>query len=207
MEILKKLALFLFLGILVNTAIAQDNTEKIIKAFDESYKLEKEGKYAQAIKELKDVFEDNSYEINLRLGWLSYMNGAFNESVSYYNRAVTLMPYSIEAKMGLIYPLYAQGKIDQVINIYKEILKIAPDYYTALYNLGSIYYGQEKYTDALVHFQKLVDLFPFDYDALLMYAWTNYQLKKYKEAKILFNKVLMNNPGDASAKAGLALLK
>lgn len=117
------------------------------------------------------------------------------------------MPYSIEAKTGLIYPLYAQGRVDKVIDIYKQILEIAPNYYYALYYLGNIYYEQTKYSEAMVYFKKLNDLFPFDYDALIMYAWTNYQLKKYKEAKILFNKVLMNNPDDASAKAGLGLIK
>ena len=205
MELLKKLVFAVFL---VSSFILQaQDYQAIIDAFSKSYEYEKKGDYANAISVLKNVYDEKSYEINLRLGWLNYSSGKFSESIAYYNKAINLKPYSIEAKMGLIYPLSALGKTDQMIKVYNEILKIDPNYYPALYYLGYIYYSQGRYAEALPLFQKLVDMFPFDHDALLMFAWTNYQLKKYQQAKILFNKVLMNNPNDESAKQGLSLVK
>jgi tetratricopeptide (TPR) repeat protein len=201
---MKRLAL-----LFITFAIAQISfgQEQIINAFKNSYTAEAKQNYSAAIKSLQNVYNENSYEINLRLGWLEYMSGNFKQSEAYYNKAIRLMPYAIEPKMGLIYPLFAEGKTSNVISLYQEILKINPYYYKALYNLGNIYYSQGKYTEALSLFKKLADMYPFDHDALLMYAWTNYKLKKNKDAKILFIKVLENNPNDKSAKQGLNLVK
>lgn len=192
---------------LIGIATASNSKDKTIEAFRKSYEAERVGNYSMAIKHLQEVYDENSYAINLRLGWLSYMLGQFQQSIAYYNKAISLMPYSIEAKFGLIYPLYALGRIDEVIQQYKEILKIDPNNYRALYNLGSIYFNQGKYLEAYDLFKKLVNLYPFDYDAVIMLAWTSYYLKKYKEAKALFETALMNNPYSESAKQGLELLR
>ncbi len=196
----------LFFTLSVNFA-QETQTDKIISAFSESYAFEQKGNYSGAANKIKAVYNENSYEINLRLGWLNYLAGSFNESIAFYNKAIALMPYSEEAKFGLIYPKYALGKFDEVIGIYKQILENSPNNITALYKLGYLYYGRAGYDKALSLFKKMVDLYPFGHDGLLMYAWTNYQLKKYKEAKILFQKVLMNTPDDSSAKEGLGLCK
>ena len=206
MEFLKKIALtisFLAFGLLTN---AQDYTKQQ-KAFAESYTAEKTGKYEEAVKKLKAVYSEKSYEINIRLGWLNYNQGNFTESQTHYSRALKLMPYSEEAKFGLILPKAAIGKWTDVINLYNSILKNSPNNTVANYRLGLIYYSRKSYSKALGYFKKVVDLYPFDYDGLLMYAWANFQTGKTREAKILFNKVLMLSPNDASAKEGLSLIK
>lgn len=179
----------------------------VIAAFETSYKHEANGDFKKAADELKKVYDNNSYEINLRLGWLEYNAGLFDESGAHYQKALNLMPYSEEARFGLIYPKAAQGKWTEVINLYNEILKNSPGNTTAMYRLGLIYYGQKDYTKANSYFKKVIDLYPFNYDGLLMYAWTNYFLGKTREAEVLFNKVLMLSPNDESALQGLNLLK
>lgn len=183
------------------------NYSKIREAFKESYAYEKEGEYTKAIESMKQVYDEHSYEVNLRLGWLHYNSGMYTESASYYRRTVSLMPHSIEAKFGLALPVYAQGNVDEVVGLYRDALKIDPKNYTANYRLGSIYYGKEDYTTAFNFFEKLVNLYPFDYDALHMFGWTNYRMGKMREAKVLFNKALMNRPDDSSAKEGLEMIK
>lgn len=179
----------------------------VINAFKISYALEKKGEFKKAAEEIKKVYDANSYEINLRLGWLDYQAGLFTESATYYKKAVDLMPYSEEAKFGLIYPKSALGKWDEVISLYNKILTNNPNNTTANYRLGLIYYGQKNYTKAYKYFNKVVNLYPFGYDGLLMLAWTNFQQGKLREAKVLFNKVLMYSPNDKSALEGLSLLK
>ncbi len=179
----------------------------VFNAFKKSYELEKKGEYKKAVTELKNVYDANSYEINLRLGWLNYQAGVFTESVAHYQKALNLMPYSEEAKFGLIYPKAAIGKWDEVISLYKKILVTSPNNTTANYKLGLIYYGKKDYQKAYKYFKKVVDLYPFGYDGLLMLAWTNFQQGKMREAKVLFNKVLMYEPNDKSALEGLELIK
>lgn len=199
-QILLSLAILLLIG--MNKVSAQ-NINNIIKAFETSYILEKEGNNTDAIKELKSVYMENSYELNLRLGWLDYMAGSYTESVTFYNKALALMPYSEEARFGLILPKLALGKTDEVISIYKEILKNSPNQSQANYRLGLIYYEKKDYLTAYTYFNKVVQLYPFDYSSVLMLAWTQLKLGKNREATVLFQKALMFSPNDPSALEGL----
>jgi len=169
---------------------AQDYSE-IQEAFSVSYALEYSGEYSKAIDAIKKVYSEDSYEINLRLGWLTYMAGFFTESAAYYQKSIELRPLSLEAKFGIVYPVSAMGNWEQVKKQYRDILTIDPQNTLANYRLGSIYYGNEDFTTAIKYFEIVTNLYPFDYDGLLMYAWANLKLGKLREAKVLFNRVLM----------------
>lgn len=181
--------------------------EEIIKAFKESYAIEKSGDFKGAIGILKKAYQADSYELNLRLGWLCYTAGVLNESVSYYQKAVSLKPYAIEPKLGLAFPYAAQGKWNEVVTLYNKILEIDPQNTLANYRLGLIYYNRGNYEKADPYIEKVVNLYPFDYDSLLLFAWNKLKLQKTREAKVLFQKVLMYNPGDESALEGLKLIR
>jgi len=202
---MKKIVLTITTIATIFTANAQ--TDKLADAFSKSYQLETKADYSNAIKSLKDVYDEKSYEVNLRLGWLNYEAGLFTESEAYYEKAIKLMPYSIEAKLGYVYPASALGNWDKVVTQYNSILTIDPQNTTVNYRLGNIYYGKKDYQNAYKNFEKVVNLYPFGYDALLMYAWSNYQLGKTREAKVLFGKALLISPGDKSALEGLSLIK
>lgn len=186
---------------------AQVNQAKLEESFQESYKKESTGDFKAAAKSLEAVYDKTSYEINLRLGWLYYNAGLFDQSIQYYTRAGELKSYSEEARFGLILPRAALGQWDQVIPLYEKILEINPGNTTALYRLGLVYYNRKQYDKAHPLFGKVVDLYPFGYDGLLMLGWTSYFMGNYNQAKVLFNKVKLYNPGDESATEGLRLIK
>lgn len=209
METLRKTLITLIVFFLFTGLGFSQNYKASQDAFAASYKHEKAAEYSKAIDDLKKLYDENkdSYEFNLRFGWLYYMSGQFTESCTYYQKAIALMPLSIEAKLGFVNPAAALGNWDQVKTQYVEILKIDPNNYTANYRLGMILYGKQKYTEAFKYFETIANHYPFDYDAMLMYAWEHYRLQKMREAKVLFNKVLLNKPGDSSALEGLSLIK
>ncbi|MDY0103322.1 MAG: tetratricopeptide repeat protein [Lentimicrobium sp.] len=205
---MKKIALLtaFFMVTAVNGLLAQDRTS-LEEAFKTSYTNESNAEYAKAAEVLKKVYDESSYELNLRLGWLDYQAGLFTESIAFYNKSILLMPMSIEARLGFVLPAAALGNWNQVISRYNEILKIDPNHYTVNYRMGLIYYGRKDYQTAYKYFEKIANLYPFDYDALHMFGWTNYRLGKLREAKVLFGKALLNKPGDASAREGYDLIK
>ncbi|MGC9353707.1 MAG: tetratricopeptide repeat protein [Mariniphaga sp.] len=207
MEFLIKKATFFILLIAVFPVFGQVTQETLEQAFVRSYELEKNNDFVAAAGELNKVYDQSSYEINLRMGWLYYNAGRFDESVTYYSRAQQLKPYSEEARFGLILPKAALGQWDEVIELYNQILEIHPNNTVAMYRLGLIYYERKNYDKALPLFKKVVDLYPFGYDGLLMLAWTSYFTGNYNQAKVLFNKVKLYNPGDASANEGLQLMR
>lgn len=176
-------------------------------AFQDSYIQEATGEVTAAINSLKSVYNEKSYELNLRLGWLSYQAGNFTEAVAYYNKAIDLMPYAVEPRFGIVYPGAAMGNWSMVISQYEKILEITPNNSIAMHRMGLIYYGREDYEKARQYFEKVVNLFPFDYDALTMLAWSHFKLQNLREAKVLFQKALLNTPSGTSALEGLDLLK
>ena len=205
MEILKRV----FLAGLVFIILSgySQNEDKVFKAFSESYDYESQGQYNEAINSLKNVYDEDSYEINLRLGWLYYMSGLFSESLPYYQKSLKLKPLSIEARIGLTYPNSAMGNWSIVENMYNQILEIEPGNPKALYGLGTMAYGREDYKEALKYLNPYINHYPFDYDGLIILAWTYYKMGDTRKARIMFNKTLLNKPHDKSAIEGLLLLQ
>lgn len=204
METLKTLFLISFLTALSFNLQAQ-NEKKLQEAFAASYKLETEGSYSKAIDVLKSEYDEISYPVNLRLGWLSYLNGAFTESAAYYNKAIQLMPYSIEARLGFVLPASAMGNWDHVVTKYNEILKIDPNHSLTNYRMGLIYYYREDYQTSYKYLERVANMYPFDYDAIHMFAWVHLRQGKKKEAHALFHRALLIRPNDASALEGLGM--
>jgi len=205
MDILKK-ALIVMLLAITPMLYAQD-FDKLQEAFKQSYELEYSGEYSKAISLLKEVYNEDSYEINLRLGWLTYLSGNFTEAIPYYMKSVKMKPLSVEARLGLVYPASAMGNWTHVENMYREILEIDTENSLVNYRMGLIYYGREDYNTAEKYFEKVINLYPFGYDGIIMMAWANFKLEKHREAKVLFQKALLISPGDESALKGLELLK
>ncbi|MFO7617402.1 MAG: hypothetical protein R6V75_09135 [Bacteroidales bacterium] len=207
MAFLRVLILILPLLAAVISPAGAQNFDRQRAAFRTSYVQENGGDYKGAVNTLKGVYDPASYELNLRLGWLTYKSGDFRESEAYYRKAVSLRPYGVEPRLGLIYPLSSMGNWNQVNAIYEEILKIDPNNSIANYRYGLVAYGREDYLKADQLFSKVLNLYPFDYDTLIILAWTRLKLGKSLEAKALFQKVLLYSPDDASALEGLSLIK
>ena len=206
MEILKKSICAIIILCQTFFALAQ-NEAMMQKSFSESYTLEYNKKYTEAIAVLSKLNDNESYEINLRLGWLNYLNKKYTQAEINYQKAVSLKPYSIESRLGLVKSLAAVENWDKVMQQYEEILKIDPQNYTANYWTGVIYYNRKKFETASKLFEKLVNMYPFDYDANHMLAWTFLNMGRMNDAKMLFNKALLNKPGDASCLEGLGKIK
>ena len=205
MDYLKHVILsMLILTIFSISAIAQ---QSLSEAFKASYESEKAGKLEIAIEALETVYEPDSYELNLRLGWLYYQKGEMDQSMVYYRRAVNLKPYAIEPKLGLAYPYSAMAMWDEVIDLYEKILETNPQNSLVNYRLGLIYYNRGQYERADSYIEKTVNLYPFDYDSLLLFAWNKLMMQRTREAKVLFEKVLLANPDDESAINGLSLIQ
>jgi len=206
MKLKNKSLLAFFLILMVVPALGQD-FDKMQQAFSNSYTFESQKEFSKAIQELMDVYQEDSYETNLRLGWLYYNAGTHIESASYYKKCVELKPYSVEARFGYTYPLATLGNWSLVKTQYYKILEIDPMNTHANYQLGLMFYNAEDYGAALKHFEKVVNQYPFDYDGTIMFAWTHYQLGKLREAEVLFKKALLIRPDDDAALEGLGLVK
>ena len=79
MKTIQKISFVVFALMLATKSFSQTNLETV---FSNSYKSETAGKYSDAIKAVKEVYDEKSYEINLRLAYLNYESGLFTESTA-----------------------------------------------------------------------------------------------------------------------------
>ena len=204
METLKKITTICFLLIAFNKGLYAQNFPEMQKAFASSITAEAKGNYTDAIQTLNPVYNEKDYACNLRLGWLYYLTQNYTKAENYYRMAVSIKPYSIEAKLGYVKALSMLESWDMVLKQYDDILKIDSQNYTANYWSAVIQYNRKKYDLAAKSLEKLVNLFPFDYDANHMLAWTYFFQGKKNEAKLLFQQALLIRPADPSAADGLS---
>ncbi len=204
MNLLKK-SLAVIITVTSLSINAQNKT--LASAFSQSYDYEAIAKYDAAISSINTVYSPTSYEINLRLGWLNYLAGKYKESISFYQKAIALMPAATEPKWAIINPFTKLESWNDIEKTYISILKLDPKNSSANYNLGIIYYYRKDYFSAKKHFDVSLNLSPFGYNNMLMSAWTNYFLGNKNEASVLFNKTLLYSPNDKSALEGLSLIK
>jgi tetratricopeptide (TPR) repeat protein len=198
MEILSSRIVVVFTFLTLSFGILSQSDIAVREALKKSYDSEYQLKYQKAIEDLQGVYEPTSYELNLRIGWLSYKLGKYAESVHYYKKAIAKMPLSIEAKLGIVYPLGALEKWELVVDNYLAIVKI--DTYNAIanYRLALIYYNRGDYGNSWKYLQKYINLYPFDYDGNSLAGWVKYSVGKKEEAYVFFKKALMINPYDTS---------
>ncbi len=191
----------------VTISLCYAQNDVINSAFAASYRSEAAGNFSTGVSEIRAVYRQDDYNMNARLGWLSFLAKQYTESVTYYERAIRLKPYVLEARFGLIKALNALESWDKVKEQYETILKIDDQNTTALYWLGVLLYNRKEYDSAGRNFEKIVNLYPMDYGSVIMLAWTKYYIGKTSDARILFNQALLLSPDDASALQGLNLMK
>lgn len=195
--------------ILTNVVFSQQKDEKI-SAFNTSINEAFKGNYQKATDALLNVYKnnENDYLLNLRLGYLYYLQKKYDQSINYYQKAIRLtQEKSIEPYLGLTLPLSGQEKWNEIEKIYQRVLTLDPNNYTANLRLGQLYFNRREYSKAENFLKKVYDLYPSDYEANLYLGWTYFYLNKKSEAKSHFINTLMISENDKSALEGLKLVK
>ena len=194
----------LFMVLCIGLTATSFSQTTVSTAFSKSYELEYNKEYDKAIVAMQAVYSESSYDINLRLGWLNYAAGEYTKSLNYYKVATKLIPKSIEAKMGLVYPLSALQNWNEVLKTYEQILLIDPNHAKANYQVAYIYYVRKDYKKAHTYAKKVFNLYPFDYDTNLLLGKICVSLGDISSAKLHLNKALNYSPSSAEV---ISLLK
>jgi len=73
MEFLKKTVIAISAILFLTFSLKAQNADDVQMAFKNSYANEYKANYTAAIADMQKVYKADSYEINLRLGWLQYL--------------------------------------------------------------------------------------------------------------------------------------
>lgn len=199
---MRKLLLHTALILISTVSIAQKNPTAA--AFSVSYGYEYNKDYVKAIATITKIYKADSYEMNIRLGWLTYMNADYMKSKSYYQKAMNISPRSIEARLGIANPLSALRSWEEIIRVYKDILTISENHFLTNYRLAYIYYDKKKFDVANRYATKVQSLQPFNYDNNLLLGKINISLGNITIAKKYLNSALLYSPSSVEV---IGLLK
>jgi tetratricopeptide (TPR) repeat protein len=156
--------IILILPVALNAEPAKIGESEIRECYYKSYRYEKARNYPDAIKSLLLVQQSypNGYTVNLRLGWLNYLQGNFTGSEANYRTAIKLAPASIEPKLGMLLPLQAQGRYLQMESLARQVLeKDAFNFYGCL-RLSTSLRMQKKYELAMEVLSRVRSMYPAD---------------------------------------------
>lgn len=194
--------------VVAGSSMLNSQTAKV-KAFNESVQYEANKNYKQALSALEKIYSDNAkdYFINLRMGWLYYNLQNYDKSENYYRIATELNTKSVEAMIGLIYPLAAKERWKEVEALYQKILKIDGMNYTANLRMGQMLLYRADYTGAKKYLERIYYVYQSDYELNLYFGWVMYYLGDKNNAREMFLRVLMQNSKDTSANEGYNLVK
>ena len=196
---MKKLLIFLAVCL-----FAFSNKE-IKEIYYKSYNYEKMGDYKDAIKVLIPLYNkySNSYTVNLRLGWLFYLNKNYSNSIKHYEKASLILPYSIEPKLGLMRDYLAMQNFKEALKIGNNILR--EDFYNYYGNYYEILAlkGIKDYKNALKIADKMLSLYPTSVLFLNALGEIYYLQNKKDLAKKIFENVLILDPNNVVAKSYL----
>ncbi len=177
----------------------------IPKIYSESYRFEKMGAYHDAIKALLPLYRQypGEYLVNLRLGWLYYLDGKQGNSILYYRKAVEISPESVEARLGLSLPLMARGNWGDVEQLMYQVIK--NDYYNFYANLrlAIALRLQKKPSLSEKVTRKMLRIYPTSVDFLVELGKSLVLQKKKQEAYQIFSKILLLDPQNVAAREHL----
>jgi tetratricopeptide (TPR) repeat protein len=181
--------------------------ETIRKCYYDSYQLEGKERFADAVTALAQVQKTygNTYTVNYRTGWLYYRNKSWAESLKFYNKALAISPYSVEAHLGIVNTLAAKLDWKAVSEHCKRVLQI--DYNNSSANLWLIIADQAlgNLSAAKKNVLHMLSLYPTSVAFLVELGKIQYAEADYPTAKSTFTSVQILDPYNPSATHYLGL--
>lgn len=173
----------------------------IEECFSKSYQAEYNGDYQGAIEALDRLYQINksNYTVNLRLGWLHYMNGAFGSSENHYQAAIKAVSTSLEARAGYMLPLLAEGKYEDAESVAYQALSMDKHNYYASLRLAYALRLQGKYSTAENLALEMLELYPTDVYFLSELGLVYVGEGDNAAAKDVFYEVLALDPDNVTA--------
>lgn len=198
-----------FLVAALFTAASARAGETVPDRYQESYALEAAYNYDRALRQLAGIPAEgpDAYLLPLRRGWLLYLLGRYDESVTAYRRAVAANDTAIEAHLGLTLPLMALRRWGEAEQAARAVLAQAPGDYLAQSRLAYCLYSAGKHGPAAQVYAELVARYPADVEMRTGLGWARLKLGDTAGARSAFADVLHLVPDHSSAQDGMSALR
>ena len=192
---------FIFIFSII-TLFSNEEFDAIKKPYFKSYDYEQMGKYSEAIKVLSPLYNKypKGYTLNLRFGWLFYLDKKYTDALKYYKQASLINSYALDPRLGLIRVHLELKNYQKAETLIYELLKI--DYYNYYGNIYMVQalIAQKKYEIAKSITKKMLNLYPTDiaYLELLSVIYKNTDSKYLHD---LYENILILDPNNVLVRS------
>ena len=174
----------------------------VAQAYKRSLDYERVQDYQNAIRALAPVYEaaPNGYTVNLRMGWLFYLNGNHANAEAHYEVATKAAPMALEPKLGRLLPLLAQARWSEAETLAYQV--VSADHFNYYGNLRLAFaLRMEGKLDAAHQIAlKMVGAYPSDVFHLAELAQIQDARGEKAEARRLYAEVLLLDPENQAAR-------
>jgi tetratricopeptide (TPR) repeat protein len=171
--------------------------------FAASYKLESEKRYDAAAQEIASLADSGNEFARLRLGWLAYLGGRYNESIAHYSRVLQANPNSVDGRLGLTLPLLAQQRWQDAAAQARQVLQLSPWDYTAHVRLMVAEEGLKQWAILENHARDVARVYAADATSLVYLARARAWQRNVAGAREAYGKVLERYPTHEEARTFL----
>ena len=168
-----------------------------------SYQLEAARKFSEAVDALMPAYlaDESEYFLNLRLGWLFYLQGIYSNSLVHYKAALKAEPEAIAPRQGLISIYISEGKWAKVTAGAENILKSYPGHLPTQQTMVRSLIEQKNWEAALDNVNLYLKAEPLDITLLEQKARVLWEIKRKDLLEAHLKKILTVYPLDEYARS------
>jgi tetratricopeptide (TPR) repeat protein len=147
----------------------------------DSYNAETAKNYTRALQIMAEIAatDTNDDFYQLRIGWLQYLLGKYNEAIKSYTKSNTIA-HSLDAQTGIVNCQLALGKWDDARELADQILKSYPQNTVILGKAAYAAYMKQDYAGAASYYLSIIRITPWDME-IRGYLVNNLYLSKDTE--------------------------
>ncbi|MDD3606056.1 MAG: tetratricopeptide repeat protein [Candidatus Cloacimonas acidaminovorans] len=167
----------------------------------DSYNAETARNYTRALQIMEDLSanDPNDEFYILRIAWLQYLLGRYNESMKNYQKSNNLYP-SLDAQTGILNCQLALGMWNEAHNQAEHILQNFPQNIAVLNKAAYSTYMLQNYRATADYYQRIVNIFPWDMESRGYLVNNLYLSKDIENARQHYQILKKYAPDSAMAK-------
>ncbi|PKN72409.1 MAG: hypothetical protein CVU50_07505 [Candidatus Cloacimonetes bacterium HGW-Cloacimonetes-3] len=129
----------------------------------DSYNAETAKNYTRALEIVQEIAKADANDefYQLRIGWLQYLLGRYDEAIKSYGKSNTIS-HSLDAQTGIVNCQLALGKWDEARALSDQILKSYPQSTTILAKAAYAAYMRQDYAGAAGYYAQIIKISPWD---------------------------------------------
>ena len=167
----------------------------------DSYNAETARNYARALQIMEDLntTDPNDSFYNLRIAWLQYLLGRYNDSLKNYQKSYNIFP-SLDAQTGILNCQLALGLWNDAHIQAEQILKKYPQNMLVLGKAAYATYMLQDYQATANYYQRIIDIFPWDMESRGYLVNNLYLAKDIENARKHYQLLKKYAPDSAMVK-------